>query len=416
MKKKLIRMLALVLCFCALLSFAACGEDAPAKDDDIKPPANDTPTADEPEEPSADEPTKPDVPVEPSEPTEPDAPVEPTQPTEPDVPNGAADKYPNWNPEDYENILSFTNCNSSFLVAKNDGKVYHCFEGIRGFTTQPSFSVDILDMSDDFKGDLYYIDKSNTLYRNNEPFLESIKSIDAYTTRVASLTQTGELWYWYIIENHYEWIDGKTVLSPLPTEPKLIFENAESYLFSDYGLYILSDSEKMYQIKNGATRLIAEGIKEMISPDFAINTRDELISLNGNFSLLDICQAAYSEYSGAHTAKDKDGKLWLFYSQHDNSTPIAPAKVGDNCKYIFGVSSTAVYYIDGNHTLWRYFYNAEDSSKIGTTEKVADDVLYMDMAYSTAVYIKADGTLWRLHDTYFEIGVPTLLLDGVRLP
>ena len=96
MKKKLIRMLSLVLCFCALLSFAACGEETPAKADDITPPANDTPTADEPEEPSADEPTKPDVPVEPSEPetptepekpTEPDAPTEPTQPTEPDVPS-----------------------------------------------------------------------------------------------------------------------------------------------------------------------------------------------------------------------------------------------------------------------------------------------------------------------------------------
>jgi len=88
MKKKLIRMLAFVLCFCALLSFAACGEDAPAKaDDDITPPANDTPTTDEPEEPSADEPSEPDAPTEPSEPSEPDAPVEPTQPTEPREPD-----------------------------------------------------------------------------------------------------------------------------------------------------------------------------------------------------------------------------------------------------------------------------------------------------------------------------------------
>ena len=73
MKNNLIRMLALALCFCALLSFAACGEDAPAKaDDDITPPVDDTPTADAP---AADEP------AEPSEPDEPTSLIEdPTSP------------------------------------------------------------------------------------------------------------------------------------------------------------------------------------------------------------------------------------------------------------------------------------------------------------------------------------------------
>ncbi|MBQ2819619.1 MAG: hypothetical protein IJF14_04470 [Clostridia bacterium] len=89
MKKKLIRMLSFVLCVCMLFSFAACGEDAPAKDDDITPPANDTPTTDEPEEPSAgepDTPSQPDTPTEPSEPEQPSEPTEPDEPVEPDTP------------------------------------------------------------------------------------------------------------------------------------------------------------------------------------------------------------------------------------------------------------------------------------------------------------------------------------------
>ena len=85
MKNTLIRMLALALCFCTLLSFAACGEDAPLRaDDDITPPANDTPTADEPEEPNADEPAA-DEPEHPNKPAEPDTPTEPSEPTIPDL-------------------------------------------------------------------------------------------------------------------------------------------------------------------------------------------------------------------------------------------------------------------------------------------------------------------------------------------
>ncbi len=88
MKNYLIRMLSLILCFCTLLSFAACGKDAPSKaNDDITPPADDAPTADEPEAPSADEPTtdEPDVPTEPEQPTEPDTPTEPEKWSSPEA-------------------------------------------------------------------------------------------------------------------------------------------------------------------------------------------------------------------------------------------------------------------------------------------------------------------------------------------
>ncbi len=116
MKKNLIRMLALALCFCALLSFAACGEETPAKaDDDITPPVDDTPTADEPEEPSADEPEEPstdessadkpatDEPEQPSEPTISDLYMVPVPtPIKPDTPVN----YGKWSSLDAQAILS----------------------------------------------------------------------------------------------------------------------------------------------------------------------------------------------------------------------------------------------------------------------------------------------------------------------
>ena len=105
---KLYRMIAFVLCACMLLSFAACGEDAPAKDDDITPPVDDTPTTDEP---ATAEPTEPETPTEPDVPSDtPTTPEDPATdgPSEPDESDKHTssglmiDDSPMWNPESYD--------------------------------------------------------------------------------------------------------------------------------------------------------------------------------------------------------------------------------------------------------------------------------------------------------------------------
>ncbi len=102
MKTHLVRLLALMLCFCALLTLAACGEGEEQKD--INPPATD-----DTKEPSAEDitPDAPEVPSEPDAPAEPNEPVVPSEtntPAEPDIPDEPESPEQPDEPESYEGL------------------------------------------------------------------------------------------------------------------------------------------------------------------------------------------------------------------------------------------------------------------------------------------------------------------------
>ncbi len=459
MKSRLVKLFTLFLCLCALLTFAACGEDAPAQaDDDITPPAdepsiNDTPTVDEPtanepttDEPNADEPTA-DEPTEPIE-QEPFQEYDKTLPIileSSDIPTAQVEPVfyaddRTWNPENYSNILALSE--KYIMFSKKDPSRYSSYEsGLvqyyapldslrRSDTGKVNFCRDIgagdngLILGKNF---VYKITDNNIFYwhaygaNSNSIRREGIKSIIPMTsTSIAMITITNKL----------------GIKSDLYTDIAFRGENCKDFIYdSDTGIgYILTCDGDVLSVTNCnitidtpitqeyETEKLFSGAKEIIAPNYVINTNGELVRIKdsaGNtdppvlFDNVHQCVVSQIDDEIIFTVIDIDGKLWRFSISDETSTE--KVLLSQNCKYIFKPSdgNPTIHFIDNDHTLWTLCYD-------GTLLKTDEQVVYFADGIGCYAYLKADGSLWyrclRSESNAIYVEKPLLLTQEVCLP
>ncbi len=249
MKNTLLRLLALVLCFCALLSFAACGEDAPTKaDDDITPPVDDTPTADEPEKPSANEPTT-DKPEHPTEPSEPD---EPTEPEQPDTP-AAPEKWSS--PEALEILSAYEEVirgERKMIDTYTQEKTYFSNPGERTFSIWDETHVSIVDFNLDglpeiiFTTGVFTFDGYDALYSidgNIYHITFSFRSVGGvYKDHIITCGSGNNCYY-----DTYELTETGVSINRIATSSGFqVAQNGSVYLIYSYNLYGNEVTEKEF--------------------------------------------------------------------------------------------------------------------------------------------------------------------------
>lgn len=406
---KLYRMIAFVLCACMLLSFAACGEDAPAKDDDITPPVDDTPTTDEP---ATDEPTEPETPTEPDVPSDtPTTPEDPATdgPSEPDESDKHTssglmiDDSPMWNPESYDEIIKFFYVYPYFIVTLSDGRVV-CYN-VNDFETYTYYdellTVSVKDTELDCALQIYTVGDDSVLYKGGIPFLQNIISVENHrgNTVMSAITSNGEGWVW-CAEAGIDHPDGAHIA--YTGTPVKIGEDVKSiYCETADEIYVLTEYGEVYCVRmenftaldslypdskrsTYTSQKVTDKVKKMVCSDLFITEDDKLVKVTRTegeyfaevlFTNVAECVADNNYIS----VLDRSETLWHI----KNSEPYSPEKTADKCKYIFSVS----HYLDENHNLWEYVLG--DAERV----KIDEDVVYAYLDYSGLFYIKADGVL-----------------------